>query len=192
MSVTETLTLFYGVSQMSSNKFSKKFQRVIDAVVALGCDVKIVSPYSSLLNAPFSAMIGLNYKKKVIYLTEDEDDNSIGGFIHEAGHVLACPYKPEASNEFDFLGWEIAMAISCDVLPEWLHGQRDYVVDANEHGIYSVDIGTLTEDRVSELVEERLDYARSVGIIDTNDRPLVVRRITQKRLNVNTTRHMSV
>lgn len=160
---------------MLSNKFSNKFQQIIDVVTSLGCNVKVVKPQSQLLDAPFSSTFGVNYAKKIVYITETEDADSIGGFIHEAGHVLACANKPASSNEFDFLGWEIALAMHCDVLLEWFHGQRDYVVDANDYGLYTIKIETLSDDKLSELVEERLDYARSVCLIDNDDRPLSIR-----------------
>lgn len=136
---------------------------VLNRLRELGATVILDSEKDPPQSCPFSWKMGLDYGNKTLFFTGECDDESVGHLIHEAGHLLACSKTPEDSEEYDFLGWELALAMELDLLGDWLHGQQDYTVTTNDNG--SIEIGLLSDDELSELIEERVDYARSIGLI---------------------------
>lgn len=123
--------------------------------------------------APFSWKLGLDYAKKTLYFDGACDAESVGNLIHEAGHLVACEKSPEDSEEYEFLGWEIALALELDLLDDWAYGQQDYGVTTNEYE-GGIEIGLLSDEEFDELVEERIDYARSIGLVVV-DRAVAIR-----------------
>jgi hypothetical protein len=146
-------------------------ERVMAHLKTLGIDVR-VGRFDLLLSSPFSLKVGLDYEKKILFFNEGQVDEGVAGLIHEAAHIVACPKAPIDSNEFDFLGWELALAIELGVLHSWIRGMNDYGVIQTTPSIVDgemfdevVHIGSMSEDELSELIEERIDYARSIGIV---------------------------
>lgn len=72
--------------------------------------------WDSSIQAPFTGWdLGVDYQNKVIYYSDfcmpSRAETVATGIIHEMGHVFACNQEPEyATDEFDFLGWEWAVA----------------------------------------------------------------------------------
>ena len=121
-------------------------------------------------NCPFNFNFHIDYSAKCIRMRFDRiERDTVGALIHEAGHVIACNTEPRNSKEYPFLGWEFALALELNVLQDLLFEHADYGITDDD------TIGMLSEDELSELIEERLDYARSIGIVDANDRALAIR-----------------
>lgn len=88
--------------------------------------------------------------------------------IHEAGHVFACPEVPSASQEFDFFGFEYAVARKLHApLDRWHDRLGSYQVDA----VPGVDSGRYSSwDKLKwkqreAHIRERIWKARLLGII---------------------------
>ncbi len=146
-------------------------ERLLNRLRELGAKVTISNKEGPQCPS-FSSTLSLDYRKKILYFTGKCDEDSVGHIIHEAGHILACKKTPDDSHEYEFLGWEMALTIELDLLGDWLHGQMDYTVVNNEDDC--TEIGLLSDEELSELIEERIDYARSQGLV-VGDRPVAIR-----------------
>jgi hypothetical protein len=147
-------------------------ERLLNRLRELGAKIDIDPDADGPQPAPFSFKLGLDYRKKILYFSGECDEDSVGHIIHEAGHLLACRKTPHKSDEYNFLGWEMALAIELDLLGDWLHGQMNYGVINNDNE--GTDLGLLSDEELSELIEERIDYARSKGLV-VGDRPVAIR-----------------
>lgn len=155
--------------------FDHEVSIVLEAVKKLGVEVVFCEDEdidSCPLPAPFSWQIGIDYYQKKLYLTKDFSHETVGNIIHEVGHIVACDDAPEDSNEVEFLGWEIAFALELGLLDEWRAGQSDYTVRHSYHGL--VEIGCLDDDELSDLVEESIDWAKCLGLVE-NEHAVAIR-----------------
>jgi hypothetical protein len=144
--------------------------------------------------APFSSAIGLFWKTKtVVYVPEallDEGplesprasgtSKAISVIIHEMGHVFACRKPPWDSNEYQFLGWEYAVAKLIGMSREdWYHSIWNYAIcqkgcsGSCNHRID--EFGMLLAAKRDEVIRQRLDAARKARIVDAKGRPLAIR-----------------
>lgn len=130
--------------------------------------------------APFTnADLGIFWKAKRIVYTK-EWPPSASAIIHEMGHVFACRRSPNTlrSNEYRFLGWEITLAPLVGVSrKEWCDANRDYQVSIppfHPHSAETIELGELEPAEVEMLLEERVRYARKVGLL-LHDRPVAIR-----------------
>lgn len=139
----------------------------------MGVTVELTSD-DRRLNCPFDWNTGLNYKRKILYFSGTSDKETIGSVIHEAGHILASKKSPNARTvkEYDHLGWEFALALELDLLTEALPGYMYYGLLDNDGG--GLELRDLDDGALSELVEERIDYARSIGLV-VGDRAVAIR-----------------
>ncbi len=125
---------------------------------------------SSVDGAPFSGKLGLDHAAKKIYVIEDAE---LGGIIHEMGHVFACNTPPYKSDEYDFFGWEFMVAVKLDLVAEWLQNTSDYAVGGDS--IMDIDdFGAMDIDSQSDLIEERVQHARELGLI-VGEEPVAIR-----------------
>jgi len=91
--------------------------------------------------APFTKGLGVDWKNKIIFYTGEVKWSYI---IHEMGHVFASNKTPDMSEEWDFFGWEIAVARFIKArMREWRTNQADYNVPYGEGGT-CVAFGGLT------------------------------------------------
>lgn len=155
-----------------TSEIEQQVERLMNRLRELGATIIIDPEAEGPQSAPFSYALSLDYSKKTMYFNGGCDVDSVGHIIHEAGHLLACRRTPAKSDEYAFLGWEMALAMELDLLGDWLHGQMDYGIINNENE--STDLGLLSDDELSELIEERIDYARSKGLV-VGDRPVAIR-----------------
>ncbi len=124
-----------------------KYKRLKARLKGLGIKIVIKPELDS--NCPFSCDFDIDFEQKQLLFTGDfykGDPKAsmmvLGGLIHEAGHIVASLKKPKDSEEFTFLGWEFALAIELDLLPELLDQHKSYMVDLEDMS----EIGDLNED----------------------------------------------
>lgn len=129
---------------------------------------------SRLNDAPFSShSLGVIHSEKKIVYAEDTRGAASKSppwyeFVHEMGHVFACTSIPSMSKEYDFFGWEYAMALKFDAVKEWVDGNKDYSVGEGD------DLSTLSPAEVQKILEERLSVAVSLGLV-VNGQPIAIR-----------------
>ncbi len=130
--------------------------------------------------APFDHNLGVDYDRKVIVA---EKGFNLGGVIHEIAHVFAVNAETSRaaldSDEFDFFGWEFMLARKVDLVPEWVESNYNYSLpndpfEYNGKDFGGEDFGQLELEEQSDLIEERVDYARQIGIV-MDDEPISVR-----------------
>jgi hypothetical protein len=95
--------------------------------------------------------------------------------IHECAHIFATNAEPHDSSEIDFLGWEMIVAEQIGLpWPAWRAGNRGYCIEG-----MGPDLPGFIEDCSAEqfqlLYEDRVSYAKHIGIVDSKNRPLAVR-----------------
>jgi hypothetical protein len=141
----------------------------------LGGDIKVIDHLkfdSKLLTpCPFSNNLGVNWEKKIVYVSMVAAGSDIHGIIHEMGHVFASRKPPANSKEYDFFGWEYVVAISIGALFEWDKGSYNYYID--DSCLYTW--GKLSVDKKDALIRERLEYAAKNKIVSKSFKPLSIR-----------------
>ena len=121
---------------------------------------------SRLSDAPFSShLLGVIYSEKKIVYAEGPPWYE---FIHEMGHVFASTSISSMSKEYDFFGWEYAMARSLKAVKEWLIGNKDYSVGEGD------DLSAVSPKEVRKILKERLSVAVSLGLV-VNGEPVALR-----------------
>ncbi len=90
------------------------------------------------------------------------------------GHVFASKESPEHTDEFEFLGWEMAVVKRIG-LPwaAWRAGTKDYSLGLESSRPRT--IGELSDKQTQALFDERLAHARKRGLVDDDDRPRSLR-----------------
>lgn len=124
--------------------------------------------------APFNFCLGLDWHARLVACRVSspgpiEDPVMLGSVIHEVAHLFATLKEPWYAEEYDFLGWEWAVARDCGLVDEWLDSMGSYSVGDGD------DFGALDVDQQTDLLEERFDFAVSIGLI-VNDRPVSLRK----------------
>ncbi len=140
-------------------------------VQSWGGDLKQVESddplWDHIAAAPFSSWLGVDHKRKVIYYTKEAQPGEV---IHEAGHVFASSRTPNFSEEYDFFGWEFVVAVKVGLVDEWLETTGNYTIGGTDF----VEFEDMTIDEQSDLLEERVQHARSLGLIQ-GDEPMSIR-----------------
>jgi len=143
----------------------------------LGGNVKVIDHL--LINSemvtsrcPFSNYLGVNWDKKIIYISDVARISDISGVIHEMGHVFASDKPPNRSEEFVFFGWEYAAAKSIGLLKLWSKGTKDYVIGRRFSGIAWGDLNSIDK---STVIKERLEFAVKNKMVSKDFKPLTIR-----------------
>ena len=122
--------------------------------------------------APFINWHGINWKDKIVYATHQ--DVTVGGAIHEMGHVFAskrCPKTAGGGDEWSWLGWEGALARHVGCYQRW----------SIENGNYGLESPNYLEWRHLSLSEQRslMRNRIAAGVrskrISKTRRPLAIR-----------------
>ncbi len=142
----------------------------------LGGDVKVIDhlKFNSKLVpliCPFSNNLGINWEKKIVYISKAATIFDVSGMIHEMGHVFACAKKPSLTKEYEFFGWEYATATKLGLLFIWNEGSENYALI--EDG--GKDWGDLSAEQKDSLIQERLSYAIKKRMVSKNFIPLTIR-----------------
>jgi hypothetical protein len=132
-------------------------------------DYDLVKEQDGYFEAPFTgAQLGILWATKAIYYSDFTDAHPYE-IIHEMGHVFACAVPPYKSNEYDFLGWEYALCRHVGYSPKaWVIGNRDYGVNDGS------EMGGLTPPQVRALLNERMAFARAIGLLQ-GYKPVAIR-----------------
>lgn len=125
-----------------------------------------------LLEAPFADAHGLHWQEKTVYAVSGRE--RIGALIHEMGHVFASPHHPYHAcpkcHEWDWLGWEIAVARQIRAMPTWSRDNANYVTDPG-----GIQWDTLSSPQRRSVVSKRLAVARERGLVGADGEPRSLR-----------------
>ena len=115
---------------------------------------------------PFNSWCGVNYETKTLHLDQTQVPD-IGTLIHETGHIFASPSEPWCSNEFQFFGWEYAMAKRLKCVLDWEKSTGAYGIDQTIGGTYFDEFCELADhpDIKARFLVEKLDEAWERGLI---------------------------
>jgi hypothetical protein len=130
-------------------------------------DFREMESERSLVRAPFtSELLGINFHTKEVIFAGKVGESSI---IHEMGHVFATDQEPRYATEWDFFGWEYAMARHIGLpVKTWLNSNADYGVNDGQ------DLSTLNDRQICAMIHDRVRVARKAGIVK-GFKPLAVR-----------------
>jgi hypothetical protein len=125
--------------------------------------------------APFEIGLGINWRQRQVIFEAPVARLPVAAIIHEMGHCFASLKQPDSVEEWDFLGWEIAMARAVGLpMAAWQQGNRDYSVTLD--GCYR-EVGHLTPAELAGVAWERLEAARQSGLVSDAGEPLSCRQI---------------
>lgn len=124
------------------------------------------------VEAPFADWAGMHWDAKLIVGVHDRVN--VNAVIHEMGHVFACKTDPngvkwDGSYEWDFLGWEMAVAYKVGCYQQWSDQNSAYGVDDGSNW------GDLSLDARAAMIKERMEAAATAGLLDANGHPLAIR-----------------
>lgn len=120
---------------------------------------------ASRYEAPFTSAHGVNWIRKIIYTVRDREE--VGSIIHEMGHVFADRKPPFNTNEWEWFGWEIAVARSIGAAREWSKHNANYNTGDENGG----DWGHLSTKERRGVVRDRLLYAKKIGVVSPDNAP---------------------
>lgn len=139
--------------------------------------IEVIDSESNKLNCPFHFGVGIGYFKKTLYIAKDvltdmqNDDETIGAVIHEAGHIVACNQEPENSKEELFHGWELMVAIENNLVNEWFNSNKDYVCGKDFN---NKEFGRLDKLELVKYTAEIINLSINNGLIK-NQKPQCIR-----------------
>jgi len=112
---------------------------------------------------------GQEWGKKIVYTVGGRE--SIGGIIHEMGHVFADRYPPDSSKcrEWKWFGWEMAVAREIGAWQTWSRYNATYGVGRD------TDWADLSTKGRQAVIAERLRYATKIGIVTPAGEPRSIR-----------------
>lgn len=124
----------------------------------------------TLHEAPFTSAHGLHWNRKIIYTVRDREE--VGSILHEMGHVFATAHHPDhpQCREFDFFGWELAIARQIGAARAWSRHNQNYCVDDT-----GAEWGTRSPRQKRRIIDDRLACARKIGILDAQNTPRSIR-----------------
>jgi len=147
--------------EVSEDDFNELFGYMKSAVVH--------PPKPGYVKAPFRSRppFGVNYKERRVYYTPNVAPADL---IHEMGHVFATRRSPDKPcAEFNFFGWEHALARKFGLFREWEKSNGLYKV-TNE--LFYRELWP--KDRKA-LLAKTLKAAQKRGLVSPNGVPLSIR-----------------
>ena len=131
--------------------------------------------------APFRDNLGIHWKSKTIYVVRGHID--IGATIHEMGHCFADlnPPHSHSSDEWSWLGWEIATAKYVGAYKVWAHAMKNYGIGQTSEDLLKADStgnsdwGDLSVAGQRKVAAERIAVAKRSKLVARNGRPLTIR-----------------
>ena len=123
--------------------------------------------------SPFTSAHGIHWKRKIIYAVEGREE--IGSIIHEMGHVFADRHHPYSNkcSEFEWFGWEVAVARQIGPYRVWSRQNGDYATD--ERG--GAEWSSLSTPERRALVLARLGHAQKIGVLGPDGAPRSLRGV---------------
>lgn len=98
-----------------------------------------------------------------------------GTVVHEMGHVFLDEGEgePDATDELDWLGWEIVLAKRAGCYLTWSKQNAPYGVRLDG---FLFEWGALTSSERRRVSAERIAYAQELGIVSQDGEPLCTRK----------------
>jgi len=132
-------------------------------------------PIDGMDEAPFTNYnLAAHFRRKIIAF--DPKKIQWPHLIHEMGHVFASKSGPHsaACNEYDFYGWEHAVAKHVrGRMSEWYHHNSDYVVGGESVGIGNMEVGALNRGQRTRIFRDRVEVAIRRGLIKREGKRLI-------------------
>jgi hypothetical protein len=127
--------------------------------------------------ATFNLGLGLFYGEKKIVISSPISRHLTADIIHECAHIFATRYNPNDSDELAILGWEMLVAKLIGMpLSVWGQSCKDYDIEGViEDENFPTLVGKCSEEQLQVLYQDRVSYAKHIGIIDEKGNPLAVR-----------------
>lgn len=124
--------------------------------------------------APFNSNLAVHWNDKKVFAVYSRmrAPSTVGGIIHELGHVLAVTERPKSSNEYLFVGWESLVSKLTDTRRHWLCQMGSYTMNFNEKwGNWS----TFSWAERHAWLKISIERGLRLGNIDGNYLPTAVR-----------------
>lgn len=121
--------------------------------------------------SPFAEWHGIDWRKKRIVTVHGQA--KINAVIHEMGHVFASRHHPDSGDgdaEFDFFGWEVAVAKMVGAFRTWSAGNNSYSVTDDGDSW-----GNCAGHKRRRIIVERVARARELKLLDAFLRPVAIR-----------------
>ena len=133
--------------------------------------------------APFTGWhVGLRFRAKQVVFAEFAQPRDIAFFtatlLHEMGHVFATTRAPYKAEEYDFLGWEIALARKVGLTDAaFCRANADYEIDEHQGDAYYGQFRDFVGDPKGRLafLTQRVERAKELGLI-RRGHPVSVRK----------------
>jgi len=154
-----------------ARKWGGDLIRVSKAKWAEFKEEKLTDRTHPFYEAPFTSNdLGIHWPtRRVVYCGEVHWPE----VIHEMGHTFATNECPDHDEEFNWFGWEYALAKHIGGnIAEWVHHNKDYGIFDDASG----EFGDMTPKAREKLLRERIAKGQELGIIDAKGRPLPVKR----------------
>ncbi len=121
--------------------------------------------------SPFTSAHGIHWQKKVVFAVRGREE--VGSIIHDMGHVFADAHHPESDGccEFNWFGWEIALAQRIGAYRTWSRHNVDYIVNAPG----GREWGALDERGQRDVAARRLTLAKKIGVVAHDGTPRSIR-----------------
>ncbi len=137
--------------------------------------------------APFataSSGIGVHHARRIVLLAAPMRSHRVAEVLHEMAHVFASRVEPDEAEEYDFLGWEMAVARLTGLPWSAWREKNDYQMwaDGSQKDYrWAAEVHACTDAQMEALFADRLARARELGQVDAEARPLCVRGAVAKR-----------
>jgi hypothetical protein len=129
---------------------------------------------TELYDATFTDAHGLWWSRKIVYAVRGREQ--VGAVIHEMGHVFAATRHPDCycggeCHEWNWFGWEVALARKIGAVRAWSRQNAHYQTDEGGGSMW----GKLSIARRRTIVAKRLAHARKIGVLDADGAPRSIR-----------------
>jgi hypothetical protein len=124
-------------------------------------------------SAPFTTFyeLGVIWHKKLIM---SERGLMWPHLVHEMAHTFASKHPPDKADEWEFFGWEYAVARYVGDVEAWRRSNVDYQIDDGGPHRYG-EFGALSRRNQNKICTERLYHAKKIGIVSKDNFPLSIR-----------------
>lgn len=147
------------------------FERVVRFAVRHGVTVRVVGDVPAEAQAPFLRTVGLSWPRFILYVERGQERGAetLGGMVHELGHLLGTTERPDAAHELRFAGWEWRAAHACGVQRQWLAHMYNYTTDEGD------EFARLDTQGRRSFLRRMVVLGRKHGNVSPSGRPIALR-----------------
>lgn len=114
--------------------------------------------------APFTRGLGVRWSAKEIH-DYRPTRRHWAEILHEAGHLVATDLSPNKSEEYDFLGWELAVIKKLGLsMQQWYDNNREYSICSDTYN-WVGDFEFGSQDFLN-FVNERIQVSRDLEMLE--------------------------